>query len=150
MESAIKHLKTIPYMTSNSTYIVSYSSNYQIYVQEAVDLELEADDHVIRKEACWVNAGNALEIDGVAKLEIGKRLQHTIETKIFEKTGKKIKINTAYWYRVIHRNGWGIHSAEERAEDDEIPLGGKSNDTFIAEENIDLRRVWGCHRFRCW
>ena len=116
---------------------MGYASNYQIYVQEAVDLELEADDHVIRKESCWVNAGNALEIDGVPKLEIGKKLRATIETKIFEKTGQKKKINTSHFYRVIDRNGWGVHSAEERAENDDeiIPLREKSYST--SEESGD-------------
>ena len=105
---------------------MGYSSNYQIYVQEAVALEIEADDHVVRKKACWENAGNAMEIDGVPKIEIGKKLQATIESKIFEKTGQHKAINTSHWYDIINKHHWGIRSGQI-TDDEEMPEQAKSN-----------------------
>ena len=112
-------------------------SDYLIYLQEAVDLELQSNEYTEQKKTCWINAGQELEMEGIPKPEIGKRLQESIERKVSEKTGKKVSINTSHWYRVIDGNGWGIHSAtNEQKTQDIIPLGEKTNSTLSEKKDF--------------
>ena len=106
-------------------------SDSLFYLQQAVDLELESNEFTEKKQACWIQLGEEYEIEGIEKHEIGKKMQAAIEGKIEAKTGRSISINTSHWYRVLVNHGWGIHQQTE-----EIPLGEKTDATYIEEEPV--------------
>ena len=105
-------------------------SDSQYYLSLAVEYELESNEYTEKKQECWVKLGKEYEVEGIPRNEIGKRMQSAIEDRVEMKTGKKVKINTSHWYRVLNDNFWGIH----QEQDEEIPLGEKPDST---QEELD-------------
>ena len=106
-------------------------SDYQIYLDKAVELELASNDFTTEKQDCWINAGQELEIEGIPKNEIGKRLQEAIERRVFEKTGDKVKINNGHWYRIMKRYDWTVYEPKFK---EPISPERFTDSTYIEEE----------------
>lgn len=112
-------------------------SDYLIYLQKAVDLELASNEFTEEKQECWINAGQELEIEGVDKKEISKRLQEAIERKVFEKTGDKVKINNGHWYRIMKRYNWTVYQPKF---DETITPERLTDTTYIPKETEEKEK----------
>ena len=94
-------------MNSVTVSEIKIPHNFYKLSDEAVAEELASQDtDQNTKREIWEKMGNELEIAGFEKDKISVKIQSTIEGKLETKLGYSVKINTAYYYRVMAKNTW--------------------------------------------
>ena len=117
--------------------------NFYKLSDEAVAEELESrDTDQNTKREIWEKMGNELEIAGFEKDKISVKIQSTIEEKLETKLGYSVKINTAYYYRVMAKNTWqdqnytaNNNTSENITTQSEISPLGESENSSIYRTN---------------
>ena len=116
--------------------------------EEAVNEELEsqdADQVQNTKREIWEKMGNELEIAGYEKDKISVKIQSTIEEKLETKLGYAVKINTAYYYRVMAKNTWQDqnHTSNNASgnQSETTPLGESKNSSIYSANEKAIGHV---------
>ena len=88
-------------------------------VNECVEAEMTDSAH---KRKLWEKLGKELEKADFPKEDISSKIQEVIEDRLESKMGHHVSIDTAYFYRIMQDNRWGL-SARRLPPKSKLPSG---------------------------
>ncbi len=124
---------------------INISKKFYIYADKVVNEEINSDSQNSLKKTLWEKMGRELESVDYPRNQISKKIEHTIEEKLKESLGYPVKINTAYYYRIMAENKWQDTSFDRSNKID--PPEGASNSSIteypegIAFEILELCNI---------
>ena len=80
-------------------------SRFFTLASEAAEEEMRDSGDELKQDL-WYKMGEELESNNFPKEKISQKIQNTIEEQLEKKLGYSVKINTAYYYRVMSKNNW--------------------------------------------